>query len=901
MDVPQSGMTDGVYGNEGVGLCCLKASHQGVLPANKHLGLSWMNKQVQVELTLSICKHLCWMCMSFEFFPPVKIYGTKLAFLRLSERVNFNIYHSKHCNLHNHNSHVSTSTPESLSLDTMPPVTRKVAANASAGVAKKAPARKPRLTRPRETSESWGFLEADNDSLASTDMAPIADEIDIDEALHPLREMAERVGREVETFAERLDQFLDHLPAQSKFDAVLDLVEEFKHISKDAAFKLEESNQRERAEQLRKEWTEQAKLSTNASVFSVSTTNKLSSISGQRSAKHKQWRQCKQEADLWELFDLVLRLHHNPDKHAVRQDKEAELARLGRPHRYNSESEIWEHFLLSDDLARERSLIKRWLEDTVDHQESDLPGIMEELEVRAQRGKGLWSSGWLATREKIKGEKRLRSWPTSPGAPLPQIRTQDNTELLVTTLDPDARSRQGRAVEKEDMYFERAMWIACWEMLRRGKSWEYVSEWCEARKEGWRALSIGKGSDTDQNVSNAAWRKMCYLASQSGCSNDYEAAVYGLLGGSVKAVNKICRTVDDALYAYYNASLLRQFDNYLAVSFPERAPLSRRVNEDVLQNPEDAIVSLITKLREHPTTSTESIQPMKIIQSYLLANDVGSFIHTLGHAIAFLDSQNDTPTKMIVPLEQFWTGKANMPEGDVAMDPRALRVANHMAILLRVLSEATLDSDARDAEENVTVAYIQTLRAAGKRDLIPLYASRLNSARATLTMSYVLQDVSDYTEQEELLKLLVQYRLDDVQIINVQLRFVLEQKVGEGVETPLRMLEYNSTPITYPGQCIVDGFYSVDLTEEDDAVVRSLRWFTIIEGHWKETFSALSLALRKCLGTLIQSATYISILTLYSCWPTRLRCGNRRRVLFRAGQHAEIIQYLWDHDQLCRV
>jgi nuclear pore complex protein Nup107 len=748
----------------------------------------------------------------------------------------------------------------------MPPVTRKVAANASAGVGKKAPARKPRSTRPRETSESWGFLDAENerdrDQAADADadagmaMATLEDEFvatreptDVDEAMNPLREMAERVGQEVEIFAEGLDQLLDRLPKDDQFEAVLGLVREFRELARDAAHQLEQSKQQERAQLLAKEWGEQAKLSTNAKPFSASATNKLSSRSGQRSGKAKLWRERRQEADIWELFDVMLSLHHNPEKNAIQQAKEDELARLGRPHRYTSENEIWEHFLLSDDLARERSLVKRWLEETVDHQESNLEGIVKELETRAGCSI-LWSSGWMNTREKIKGEKRLRSWPTSPGAPLPQIRNADNTELLVTTLDPDARSRQGRTLENEDMYSERAIWIACWEMLRRGESWEKVSKWCENNKEGWRALSIGKGSDTSQSVSNAAWRKMCYLASQSSCSNDYEAAVYGLLGGSVKAVNKVCRTVDDTLYAYYNASLLRQFDQYIAVNFPDRAPLSRRVNEDALQNPEEAIVSLIRQLREHSTTSMESVQPMKIIQSYLLANDVGSFIHTLGHSISHLDSQSETPAEIFVPLGQFWEGSGTLPEEEVALNPRTLRIANHMAIFLRVISGETLDGDARDAEENVAVAYIQTLRAAGKRDLIPLYASRLTPARATITMGRVLQDVTDHKEQQEILRLLEQYKLDNVQIINEQLRFMLERNIGEPIETPLKMLEYNTTPITYPGQCIANGFYPVEPQDEDDAVVRSLRWFVIIDKHWEETFSALSLALRKCLRTL---------------------------------------------------
>lgn len=44
--------------------------------------------------------------------------------------------------------------------------TSKVTVNTSDGVAKKAPAQNPRPTRPRETSEEWEVLEADNDSAS---------------------------------------------------------------------------------------------------------------------------------------------------------------------------------------------------------------------------------------------------------------------------------------------------------------------------------------------------------------------------------------------------------------------------------------------------------------------------------------------------------------------------------------------------------------------------------------------------------------------------------------------------------------------------------------------------------------------------------------------------------------
>ncbi|SMY20693.1 unnamed protein product [Zymoseptoria tritici ST99CH_1A5] len=747
----------------------------------------------------------------------------------------------------------------------MAPVTRKSAAVGN-GVNKKAPVRKPRATRSTqpEPTESWDFLEVDRQESHESDYINgdvtmdnvIATREDgspnMDDAINPLREMAERVGREVETFAERLDQFLDGLPSRNKYEAAVELVEEFRDISAEAAHVLEEKHEREMAMQLRKEWSERAKLSTGSTTnnpFTLSTNNKLDGLANRRSESVKQWRHWQQEADLWELFRLVLDLHHNPDPNARQQEKERKLAELGPPHRYTSESHIYRRFLLSNDLANERSLVKRWLEQAVDHQETDLSGIMEELETKVKRGKGMWSHGWMHTREKVKHEKRLRSWPTSPGAPLPQIRNANGTELLVTTLDPDALSRQGRTVEKEDAYFERAMWIACWEMLRRGRSWREVSEWCADHKEGWRALSIGKGANPNEAASNAAWRKMCYLASQSGCSNEYEAAVYGLLGGSVKAVDKVCRSVDDTLYAYYNAELLRQFDQYLATNYPDRAPLTRKVSEDALRDPEEAIVALIKRLRTQPATGGEAVKPMKIIQSYLLANDTGSLIHTLGHAISYTDKLAGDKEEMIIHLEHFWSGEGNMPESEVALDPQTLRIVAHMAIILRVLSEEPLDGDDRDAEENVTVAYIQALRAAGKRDLIPIYASRLAVGRCVVSMARVLQDVTNDREQEDMLALMKNYKLDNLLVLNEQLMFLLDATVGKQMQNPkpIKMMEQTEIMTLYPGQRIVVDFLPEYATKDDEAIVRSLRWFYILDGHWRETFSRFSVALRKCL------------------------------------------------------
>jgi len=357
-------------------------------------------------------------------------------------------------------------------------------------------------------------------------------------AADSLRDIADRVGKEVEVFAETLDRFFDNLPtAQDQYDAAHDLVLEFKGIAEMAVEDLKTGHEREVRDQLRTEWSEQAHLS---AFESAGRANARMAFSGPAAARKREQveelRLCQEEADTWELFRIVLETHYNPNTPSQDQEKEEKLSRLGNVHRYTPESELYDRFLLEDDLARERQMVKSWLEQTAEHQKSDVQGIVEELEERAGAGKGTWTRGWMHTREKIKAEKRMRTWPQPDSSPLPQIRRTDNSEMLVTSLDPDAPARQERTLEKQDAYIERAFWIACYEMLRRGKSWSEVCDWCEERKEGWRAVVMGKTMATSDAASGMAWRKMCFLASRSETVGDYEAAVYGLLGGNVEAV-----------------------------------------------------------------------------------------------------------------------------------------------------------------------------------------------------------------------------------------------------------------------------------------------------------------------------------------------------------------------------
>lgn len=754
----------------------------------------------------------------------------------------------------------------------MAPVTRKSQAGGSNGIAKKvtrkrAPA--PQVVR-KESTDSWNFISTSNDDIRDSvedggdEQLAFDGPADVEEAVNPLREMADKVGKEVERFAITLDRFMSGLPTrEDKHQAAIEVVSEFKNIAESAVLDLQKSHQKERRQQLRTEWSQQAQLSTASDAPRSLGSSNAGALSARKAKEVKELRHWQQEADIWELFRLILELRYRKDmdtlKRKLQQEREERLARLEQPHRYTTEAELYDRFLIESDVARERSLIKRWLEQTVDHQASDLPSIIEELEARSGSGKGLWSHGWINTREKIKGEKRLRTWPSASESVQPQIRSTTG-EMLVTALDPDAPARQQRALEKPDSYYEKAVWIACWEMLRRGKPWQEIRKWGEERNEGWRAVALSRAIDPADSLSNGAWRKMCYLASESGCSNDYEAAVYGLLGGNIQAVEKVCRTVDDHLYAYYSVTLVRHFDLYLQQKYPDRLPsvsIKRGQANHALEDKdkaEEAMMQLIKKLQKD-TATEESTKPMKVIQSYLLVNQAETMVYNTGLAASDLDSLRGEDQNMIVRLRSPPTEVS--PEAQIIMDHHALRIAAHIYVVVRAIDDIDQPAVSIDGDENVQASYIQTLRTAGKRDLTPLYASTMQKWRSIVTMARVLQDVTQPNEQRALLNLMEgTYHMDVVMIFTEQLDHVLAAKLGSAapVKRPMRILESTEISQLHPGQRIIENFLPDSLDDTDVAIVRSLQWFQLLHGHWGVTFSSLSLALRKCLGKSTVSA-----------------------------------------------
>ena len=305
------------------------------------------------------------------------------------------------------------------------------------------------------------------------------------QALHPLRRTADRVTRQIEAFAEKLDRFKqkgNRADDFGRFQAAYQLVQSYQTFTQDAIQDISKQSTLKRAK--------------------IGLSTSRNETVAQDSKTEEELQRLQLEANTWQLLLNLISID-NPAGHEM--DKEAQETAFQKLHRYSSDREVWEQFLTADPYARECVIVLKWLEHTAKTQSQDIDSLIADLEKQAERGKGLWAHGWLYTKEAIKGQKRLRAWPqplepNDPGITISLLRS-DKSGAMITQLDPDAITRQKNLLQKQDQFHERATWMTCWKMIRQGESWTKMREWAQERLENWRAVSLcGSSVDKDSHV-----------------------------------------------------------------------------------------------------------------------------------------------------------------------------------------------------------------------------------------------------------------------------------------------------------------------------------------------------------------------------------------------------------------
>jgi nuclear pore complex protein Nup107 len=573
----------------------------------------------------------------------------------------------------------------------------------------------------------------------------------------------------------------------------------------------------------------------------------------------KELRKAQAELNTWELLQKVIVIR-KPEPTTVPLDSSIQmyLDVRGNAHEFTPEAELWERFLLSDESAREKKAVLNWLESCAKESDVDLNAIIAQLQSSAGVGKGIWSHGFLHTRERIKAEKRKKSVDTVLESPI--LRTSENTEPLVTQLDPDAPTRQDRSLEKLDDYYDRALWLACFAMLRQGMSWEDIREWCEAHKEGWRAVSFGMAVEKQESKTGLAgpqagllWRQMCLAAARHSGFDVYQRAVYGLLAGDIKSVDPACRSFDDLVYVRYNALLIRSFEEFLQKSFGNRfstvlnqkfPALNSTLTEDELDlHPSEYVY----KIANNPICANEASDPIKVLQASIIGDDFQRLITHLGVIIAYR-ANRDSRSRLLPPVPEY---PFNKRYECIADDFDAIRLVVHIFAVYEY-SGYRFPKNIRDGIiENVIVAYMDYLRLQRKIELIPTYAGLLEEDRRHITLGIILADITDREEQRTLFQLVSEQEVNMARIITEQYQYASAilgflDKDWRPVSS-FDILEPTKDP-RWPGYRIRRDFdVDADLTADEERLVRSVEWFVHVESQWKETFYGLSYAMRAFL------------------------------------------------------
>lgn len=681
--------------------------------------------------------------------------------------------------------------------------------------------------------------------------------------LKPLRETADRVGREVEIFAEKLDSWKTQagLDPKERRKAAFGLVHDYAAFAQEAVDHLNKEHKTDRRQNFAKQWKQnQGNSFANSNALGGSQIERELRSSGQGQAAFAELKRWQSELDTWRLLEDILEFLY-PDTNPANLSDGVTY----QGDRFEADGSPFRDFTAGNTVARERVVILKWLEEIAESTENDMEVIEERLEDVTGRGKGLWDHGWMDTREKLKGEKRLRLWDTTLESELPNIENTDGTALLITQLDPDAATRQDRKLEAADSDFENSFWTVCWEMFRRGMALEEIREWCQDRNQFARAQSMGAQHSEAQkqplgkNINaRLMWRRTCRYAARNGGMNAHERAIFGLLSGDYKAMEPICASWDDYLYANVNALLLSQYEAYVleeyASCIPKNGGYSFGIESGVSlnENPIIAIRRIIASFQQNPISRITTHVPYKCIQSALVTHDFPNMIFLQGVALSrrVIEIRRGASVLELIPPGPAAYLPAEKHIALFADDCDILRVLAHILIIFQLLGYTYPSPDHQLASENILAAYIDVLRNARKLDPLPVYASSMSQERAEITMARVLPAIVNPSERMEYMQLIKAMDIDVYEVLTYQLEFALEASAYEEEVSndvlPLRLLEPAKGSV-WPHQRIrAKG--NLGVRWEDEYIIRSMQWWPLVDGEWTLTFVSLTDVAKRFLG-----------------------------------------------------
>jgi nuclear pore complex protein Nup107 len=664
----------------------------------------------------------------------------------------------------------------------------------------------------------------------------------------------QRVTPEIDPFARTLDDCLSaRLSAAERRSRVLHLPQRFHDIVS------------RRLAELRSTRKTSAKDDDDVDMFADE------SDSSALTSNHKEIKRLEVEAQTWDLVRRVI-----PLRHAAGGDTKPTPHTIASPE--PTIKTLIDEFLEENPVAQERLAVVQWLQSNASAG-PDIDELVQDLQKNAGRG-DIIAHGWLHTRTSIKLRKGVTAWPhllDRQSSKISTSHTNSNGAPLVTQLDPDATTRQGRKLEPQDEYFERAIWLGCFEHLRRGSSIETIRDWCQERTEMWRAISMSamllsrddKKSHWDTEPSSLAlWRRMCFGVARQGGSDDYERAVYGVLSGDISSVEKVAKTWDDHLFANYNALLRTQLDTFVLGRCPPgmTSTLTQSFSSfDAVQyhgQQEGLDKRLVLSLASQKGLELEASRPEKVLQAAVIAKDLDQYLYAQG--LTLLGGNSNETLAQESRRDLAIMGEAGSKYFS-EQQRHGLRIVAHMYVLTALLerldveqgdkqsvltggpawpgSSKSEEEKRRSVQSNIIASYTEYLREENLPELIPLYCSILDPPKSYEVLSRNAIHVTDTGSRIIQLKLIKQAGIDVVTFVKTQANLLYEAAVAQQKKSAsgamFKLIEEGEPSARY-GPKIKADFFGEDenaVDEKHRELVRSVEWLLMVNETWPEVFA----------------------------------------------------------------
>lgn len=571
-------------------------------------------------------------------------------------------------------------------------------------------------------------------------------------------------------------------------------------------------------------------------------------------------KQLEKEVQTWDLIRRLLPLRYATPEANANERPSIETG--------STQSDLLLEFLLADPTAQERHAVLQWLQSNA-AAGPDIDDLARDLLKQADRG-DIVAHGWLHTRATIKLRKNLTAWHGLLDRQQPRVmasHVNKDGAPLITQLDPDAITRQGRKLEPADEYFERAIWLGCFEHLRRGSSLEELREWCQERTEMWRAVSMSamllSVDDTTAPVDDlkpeslALWRRMCFALARQGGSDDYERAVYGLLSGDIISVEKIARRWDDFLFANYNALLRTQFDAFVLSRCA--ADMSSTLTQNFasfdavqyLGDQQGVEKRLVRALESQDRIHDEATEPSKALQAAFIAKDVERHLYEQGLAMTE-DANSNGFQSILLPSASKFNEPNIVKKKYFGLDQhQGLRIVSHVYVLTTLMeklnrAQGTVSSSTTPpqwsfAQESILAGYTDYLRRAGLQELIPLYCSILEAPRQYDVLSWNLIHEEEPEQRLLQLKLIKKAGIDVLKFVERQV-WLFYEALGDKAPQQATFSIISDGPSTPQfGKLIKADFFGYEeegaVHNDHDHVIRALEWLLMVDGMWPDVFS----------------------------------------------------------------